>query len=438
MSSFEDIAKELKSQAELVHEMRKANDEAIKAKADGKAFAELEAKVNAMNADLDKKADRIEKLQAELLASKSPDMSSAKSEADLREEVKQFNLQMRADLQSKGKPIMGDMGADEYKHYKSAFLKVQAGVKFEQLPEAERKALQAGSDPDGGYLLPASTTGATVKKIYDQSVMRQICNVQTISTNKISGLIDNDEASAGWVSELGTRSDSDTPQVGKWEIEAFELYAMPKASQTLLDDAAVDVEAWLAQHVADKIARVESTAFWQGTGVGQARGLTTYTTAATADSSRSWGQFEHVKSGANGAFHTTQFDPVVEMIGAMKPQYLNNARFVMTRAVRTAARKLKESTTNRYLWEPGMQAGAPDTLMGYPVLTDEFMPALTTDSLSLAFGDFRAAYTIVDRIGIRTLRDPFTAKPYVVFYTTKRVGGGAVNFEAVKFIKFAS
>jgi HK97 family phage major capsid protein len=252
------------------------------------------------------------------------------------------------------------------------------------------------------------------------------------------GIVDNDEASAGWVSELGTRSDTDTPQVGKWEIEAYEMYAMPKASQTILDDSAVDVETWTAGKIADKFGRVEGTAFWTGTCVGQPRGLTTYTTAATADSSRSWGVFEHVNSGANGAFHTTQFDPVHDLVGALKPQYAASAVFVMPRAVRTAARKLKESTTNRYLWEPSMQAGLPETFMGYPVRTDEYMPALGTGSLSLAFGDFREAYTIVDRIGIRTLRDPFTAKPYVVFYTTKRTGGGAVNTEAVKFLRFAS
>jgi HK97 family phage major capsid protein len=434
--NIQEVKNLIQAQGEAWHEFKKTNDELLKAKADGKAVSDLQVKLDAISADMDKKSDALKSLQDALVKLNSPG-GEGKGDENFNAEVKQFNLLMRADLQAKGKAITGDMNADDYKQYKSAFLKTAAGVKFEQLSEGERKALQAGSDPDGGYLLPASTTGMTVKKVYEQSVMRQIANVQTISTGKISGLIDNDEASAGWVSELGTRSDSDTPQVGKWEIEAFELYAMPKASQTLLDDAAVDVEGWLAQHVADKIARVESTAFWNGTGVGQPRGLATYTTAATSDATRAWGQFEHVASGASGAFHTTQFDPVVEMMGALKPQYAANAKHVMTRGVRTSARKLKESTTNRYLWEPSMQAGAPETFMGYPVLTDEFMPALAANSLSWAFGDFKSGYTIVDRIGIRVLRDPYTAKPYIVFYTTKRTGGGAVNFEAVKFLKFA-
>ncbi|MCB1567835.1 MAG: phage major capsid protein, partial [Xanthomonadales bacterium] len=199
-----------------------------------------------------------------------------------------------------------------------------------------------------------------------------------------------------------------------------------------------DVEAWLARKVADKFARVEGSAFWTGNGVGKPRGLASYTTAATGDDTRAWGQFEHVLSGANGDFHTTQFDPIHTLMGAFKDQYLNNAQFVMRRAVRTSARKQKESTTNRYLWEPGLQVGAPERFMGYPVRVDEYMPALTTGSLSLAFGDFAQAYQIVDRMGVRTLRDPYTAKPYVVFYSTKRTGGGAVNFEAVKFLKFSS
>jgi HK97 family phage major capsid protein len=206
----------------------------------------------------------------------------------------------------------------------------------------------------------------------------------------------------------------------------------------VLDDAATDVEGWLARKVADKFARVEGTAFWQGTGAGQPRGLAAYTTAATADATRAWGSFEHVVTGANGDFHTTQFDPVHSLMGAMKDHFLNNAQFVMRRAVRTKARLLKESTTNRYLWEPGMQVGQPERLMGYPVRVDEYMPTLATGSLSLAFGDFRQAYTIVDRLGVRTLRDPFTAKPYVVFYSTKRTGGGALNYEAVKFLKFST
>lgn len=145
-----------------------------------------------------------------------------------------------------------------------------------------------------------------------------------------------------------------------------------------------------------------------------------------------------MKTGAAGAFHTTKADPLQDLIGAFKDQYLQNASFAMRREVRTLIRKMKEATSDRYLWEPSLQAGQPDRLLGYPVRIDQFMPALATDSLSLALGDFKQAYLIVDRLGIRTLRDPYTAKPWVLFYSTKRTGGGAQNTEAVKFLKFSS
>jgi HK97 family phage major capsid protein len=434
---LKDIAQTLEDQGRAFEQFKKANDELIKAKAEGKAVADLEAKVATLSAALDNLSDAkaaIEELQKK---ANRPDHGTDSSAKALADEVKAFNVSIRSEMASKGRaPVEFD--AKTYGEYKSGFFKLMAGATMDSLSTDERKAMQAGSDPDGGYFLPHSTTGRMVTILQEQSIMRQIASVQTISTDKIEGLVDNDEADAGWVAELGTRSDSETPQVGKWEIQAHEMYAMPKISQKLIDDGANDVEGWLAGKVADKFGRVEGTAFWQGTGVGQPRGLAAYTTAATADGSRAWGQFEHVVTGANGDFHTTQFDPVHTMMGAFKDHYLNNAQFVMRRAVRTKARLLKESTTNRYLWEPGMQAGAPEKLMGYPVRVDEYMPTLATGSLSMAFGDFKQAYQIVDRIGVRTLRDPYTAKPYVVFYTTKRTGGGAVDFEAVKFIKFST
>ncbi|MBP9805816.1 MAG: phage major capsid protein [Candidatus Accumulibacter sp.] len=436
---LKDIAQTLEDQGKAFEAFKTANDKLIAAKAEGKAVGDLTAEVEKLSAELDKLAEvktAIEELQKK--ANRPQTDSEVKSAAEMAAEVKGFNIALRAEYQAKGKQFPGEMDVKAYSQYKSGFFKVASGVSLDDLSADERKAMSAGSDPDGGYLLPHATQGATLSKIYEQSVMRQLATVQTISTNDIEGLLDNDEASAGWVSELGTRSDTSTPQVGKWRIEAHEMYAMPKVSQRILDDAATNVEAWLSGKIADKFARVEGTAFWQGTGTGQPKGLASYATAATGDATRDWGTFEHVVSGANGTFHTTQFDPVVNLIGALKDQYLANATFAMRRSVRTAARLLKESTTNRYLWEPGMQIGSPERLMGYPVRVDEYMPALATGSLSLAFGDFKQAYLIVDRMGMRTLRDPFTAKPYVVFYTTKRTGGGAQNTEALKFLKFST
>ncbi len=433
------IAQTLEDQGKALKAFREANDELLKAKADGKAFGDLEAKVKTLGDELDKLDDiktAIEELQKK--ANRPQNDSEVKSAADLAEEVKSFNIMLRADFQSKGKPAPSEVDAKGYTEYKSAFFKVMTGTPLDNLSSDERKAMSAGSDPDGGYLLPPSTVGRMVSKLYEQSTMRQLATVQTISTDKLEGIVDNNEADAGWVSELGTRSDTTTPTVGKYEIGAHEMYAMPKASQKILDDAATNVEAWLAGKVADKFARVEGAGFTTGTGVGQPRGLFSYTTAATGDDSRAWGQFEHVVTGANGAFHTTKADPLQDLIGAFKDQYLNGASWLMRRELRTDIRKMKEATSDRYLWEPSLQMGQPDRLLGYPARVDQYVPAKATGSLSLAFGNFAEAYTIVDRMGIRTLRDPYTAKPYVVFYSTKRTGGGAVNFEAVKFLKLST
>lgn len=433
-----EVKRIIAEQGEVFEEFKRSLAALESGKAEAKAIGDVTAKIETLSAALDKLADGKAQLEAQLLKMQRP---GGASEGDVKQaelEVKQFNTALRADFAVKGRAYPGDITREHYAEYKSGFFKMIAGVSFDSLEPTERKAMQTGSDPDGGYMLPASTQGAIVTRTFEQSIMRQICDVQTITTEKIEGLVDNDEADAGWVSELGTRNDTDTPQVQKYEIVAHEMYAQPKASQKVLDDAATDIEGWLAAKVADKFGRVEGLAFWQGSGVGQARGLASYTTAATPDSTRAWGQFEHVVSGANGAFHTTQFDPVLDLQGALKEVYQPNAQFLMRRNVRTAARKLKESTTNRYLWEPGMQVGEPERLMGYPARVDEYMPTLTTGSLSFAFGDFRRAYKIVDRMGIRVLRDPYTAKPYVKFYSTRRVGGGALDFEAVKFLKFST
>ena len=439
MSDILEIKTMLEERKKAYDELQKTVTELKSANDGGKAIGDLTAKVELLTKSCDKfdeMKEAFDELQKK--ANRPQTDSEFKAANELTAETKGFNIALRAEYQAKGKAFPGELSTDAYKQYKSGFLKMVSGVSIDDLSSDERKAMSAGSDPDGGYLLPQSTVGATLSKIYEQTVMRQLANVQTISTNDIEGIIDNDEASAGWVSELGSRSDTATPTVGKWRIEAHEMYAMPKISQRILDDAATDVEAWLSNKVADKFARVEGAAFWTGTGVGQPKGLAAYTTAATSDDSRAWGQFEHIKTGANGAFHTTKADPLQELIGAFKSQYLQNASFCMRRELRTDIRKMKEATSDRYLWEPSLQAGAPDRLLGYPVYIDQYMPAKATDSLSLAFGDFKQAYTIVDRMGIRTLRDPFTAKPYVVFYSTKRTGGGAQNTEALKFLKLSA
>lgn len=439
MSDILEIKQMLEDRKKAYDELQKTVTELKAAQVDGKAIGDLTAKVETLSKacdQFDELKDALDDLQKK--ANRPQNDVEAKSAADLAEETKNFNIALRADFQMKGKSHPGDLSVEAYTQYKSAFFKMAVGATLESLTADERKAMSAGSDPDGGYLLPHATAGRMLGKIYEQSTMRQLADVQTISSNDIEGILDNDEASAGWVSELGSRTETTTPTVGKWRIEAHEMYAMPKASQRILDDAATNVESWLAGKIADKFARVEGAAFWNGDGVGKPKGLAAYATAATGDDTRAWGTFQHVVTGADGAFHTTKADPLQDLIGSFKDQYLQNASFVMRREVRTDIRKMKEATSDRYLWEPSLQAGQPDRLLGYPTRIDQYMPAKASGSLSLAFGDFRQAYLIVDRMGIRTLRDPYTAKPWVLFYSTKRTGGGAQNTEAVKFLKFST
>jgi HK97 family phage major capsid protein len=298
----------------------------------------------------------------------------------------------------------------------------------------ERKALSVGSDPDGGYVVYPDMSGRIVQKVFETSPMRAYASVQVVSTDALEGLYDNNEASSGWVGEFESRAETNTPQIGKWRIPVHELYAKPKATQKLLDDASINMEAWLAGKVAEKFARDESTAFVSGNGINRPRGFLTYTSGTTIP-----GQIERIKTGVSSAFAADPngLDKLLDALYALKAPYRANAVWFMPRLVTALARKLQDSD-GQYQWQPSSQAGQPATFLGYPVAAFEDFETLAANSLSMAVGDMREAYQIVDRIGIRTLRDPYSAKPYVEFYTTKRVGGDVVNFEAIKLIEFGS
>jgi len=229
-----------------------------------------------------------------------------------------------------------------------------------------------------------------------------------------------------------------TPEVGQWKIPVFWIDTEPKATMQLLDDASVDIEAWLAGKVSNKFARFENAEFVGGNANkirGFARG---YSVAADSGSGVAWASIGYVATGVNGDFAASaKGDKLFDLMGTLKNEYLSNAAWFTNRAVVTAIRKFKDGQNN-YLWQPSFIAGQPETIMGFPVVRMEDMPAIATDSYSLAFGNMAEAYQIVDRQGIRVLRDNLTSKPYVKFYTTKRTGGGMVNFEAIKLMKFAS
>lgn len=293
----------------------------------------------------------------------------------------------------------------------------------------EKKVLAVDSDPDGGYWVTPEMSSQVISKVFETSPMRNVATIETISTDALEIPDDLNEADSGWTSERGVRNETNTPQIGVRRIPVHELYAMPKATQTLLDDAKIDIESWLSRKVADKLARLENTAFINGTGSGQARGILTYPAGTTNP-----GQIEQINSENASAITA---DGLRSLFYALKSPYVNDARWLMSRSTVESISKLKDSS-NQYLWEPSLQAGEPQTLLGHPIERMEDMPAVAANSLSIVFGDWKQAYTIVDRTGIRVLRDPFSSKPFVLFYTTKRTGGDVTNFEACVIQKTAA
>jgi len=421
--------------------------------AQGKAFEEFKSANDAMQAEIKKlgaadaiTVDKVEKLSKALDEQGDRLKAAQKHAEEVEAKMNRAGLghnggpAMEAEQKaaaSFGRQVGQDMSVEDFRDYKRGFDTYLR--KGDATPAAERKALSVGSDPDGGYLVTPDTSGRIIAKLYETSPMRQLANVVTIGTDTYEGLIDNGEASAGWVGETATRTETTTPQLGKWLIPVAEMYAMPSATQKVLDDAVLDLESWLAMKVADKFARVENAAFVSGDGVAKPRGLLTYTMSTTADATRPWGAFQYIFTGTSGGFGTTTngTDKLLDVIYSLKSGHRNNARWFMNRGTVGAVRKIKDGQGN-YAWQPSTQIGQPATLLGFPVAEGEDMPAIGADSFSIAFGDFAETYQIVDRVGISVLRDPYTSKGSVLFYSRKRVGGGAIHFEALKFLKFGT
>lgn len=300
----------------------------------------------------------------------------------------------------------------------------------------EVKALSTQTDPDGGYLVPSETESEIGRVLSEASPIRAIADVRQVSGSSLKKPIATSGAMAGWVGEEETRPETAAPVLSEMEFPTMELYAMPAATQSLLDDSAVNIEEWLAAEVQIAFAEQEGTAFVNGDGIRKPRGFLSY--EVVEDDTWSWGKLGYIPSGANGAFATSNpQDALVDLVYAIKSGYRSNAHWVMNRTTQSEIRKFKDADGN-YLWQPGLAAGQPATLLNFAITEAEDMPDIASDATALAFGDFRRGYLVVDRLGVRTLRDPYTRKPYVLFYTTKRVGGGVQNFEAIKLMKFAA
>jgi HK97 family phage major capsid protein len=299
----------------------------------------------------------------------------------------------------------------------------------------EGKAMSTAVAADGGYLVDPQTADTIRSLLVSTSSLRAIANVVQVEATSFDVLVDRSEVGSGWATEAASTTETASPTIERISIKLHELSAMPKASQRLLDDSAFDVEGWLAGKIATRFIRAEAQAFINGDGVDKPKGILQ---AAKIDNDVwAWGSLGYVPTGAAADFATTDaVDCIINLVYALGADYRANAAFVMNSKTSGAVRKMKDAD-GRFMWSDGLAAGEPARLMGYPVLICEDMPDIAANAYAIAFGDFNAGYTIAERPDLRILRDPFSAKPNVLFYASKRVGGDVTDFAAIKLLKIA-
>jgi HK97 family phage major capsid protein len=389
---------------QMFEEFKASNDERLAAHG-RRADVLLEEKVDRINAALDAQMKRIDDLA---LKSARPALEGVRARAAdgvAREHKSAFEAYVR----------QGESGA---------------------LRTLETKAMSAGANADGGYLVPAELEHEIGRRLAAISPIRAIASVREISGGVYKKPFMTAGPATGWVGETDARTQTTSPTLDALSFPAMELYAMPAATAALLDDSAVNIDEWIASEVELTFAVQEGAAFVNGDGSNKPKGFLQYDTVANG--SWVWGKLGYVASGSAGAFPgSNPSDVLVDTIYALKAGYRQNGTFVMNRKTQAAIRKFKDSGGG-YLWQPPVQAGGRASLMSFPLIEAEDMPDIAANSLSIAFGDFRRGYLVVDRLGVRVLRDPYSAKPYVLFYTTKRVGGGVQDFDAIKLVKFAA
>jgi HK97 family phage major capsid protein len=423
MSEVQDLKTKMDAIHKTVHDFQEKNDEILK------KFGDVDP--------LDAKA--LDKMNDAITAAEKQAKDAADAIAKKDDEAKALESKM-ADLEAAlNRPVSQDgekaMTAEQVEH-KAAFDKFMRKGAEENLKDLERKALSVGTDADGGYAVPEQVDTMIEKLLVDISPMRAVAGQVTVGTSDYKKLVNVGGIASGWVGETASRSETNTSQLSEVVPPIGEVYANPAATQTMLDDAMFDAEAWLASEVAEEVARAENAAFISGTGTAQPKGFLNETVATTADGTRAFGQIQYRATGVDGDWAASnEADALIDLVHDLRSGYRTGATWMMSNLTLASVRKLKDGDGN-YLWRPGLADGQPATILGYNVAEAEDMPEIASDSLSIAFGNFRRGYLIVDRIGTRVLRDPFTNKPYVHFYTTKRVGGKTINSECIKLLKF--
>jgi HK97 family phage major capsid protein len=392
----------LESQGQAFEEFKKTNDARLKAVEAGKGAADFDAKLATINGAIDQ-------LQADL----------------------------KAAAKKAGRPgTGGDVDPAKAEH-KTAYGRFLRKGDDSNLAELQLKAYNITTEADGGYAVPEEIDRDILAQMVDVSPIREIANVRTIGSSDYKKLVNVRGTASGWVDEDDARTATASSSMAQVTPFMGEIYAYPQATQQMLDDVFFNAEAHIIDECSSEFAVKEGAAFAVGDGVKKPKGFLAYATAATADSARAFGTLEHVATGVAGDWAAAnKSDILITLVHKLKAGLRANARWVTNKSLLAEIRTFK-NTDGDYIWKPGLEAGQPSMLLGYEVTEAEDVPVKAASSLSLAFGDFKRGYTIVDRIGTRILRDPYTNKPYVGFYVTKRLGGMVVDSQAIKVLKFA-
>lgn len=385
-------------------------------------LAEMTAKYDAKLTEITAEKSAIGKLKSET------DAKLEKAQADaieMKQRLDAFETEMNRPGQAGG----DDAAEVEARKEFNKFMRKDGNGNI------EIRAMNEGSDPDGGYLVMPTISNQLITRVFESSPMRQLATVETVSGDSLDVLIDDQAAGAEWVGETQEPSETGTPQIGFKNIPVHKLSAKPHATQDFLDDSNMNIEQWLENKVADEFARKEATGYISGSGVKQPRGILTYDNYGSPGVYKR-NAIEQILSGSSGAFTADGF---IEQQNSLKEPYQDNAHWLIKRASFGQVRKLKTSD-GQFLLGLGVDLTGKQqmTILGKPVMFADDMPAVAANALSVAYGDFRKGYTVVDRRGISILRDPYTNKPYVIFYTTKRVGGDVTKTEAIKLQKLAA
>ena len=349
--------------------------------------------------------------------------------AALRSDVDEVKARVDRIGRAAARPALGGSGDLEVKGFVDGYLRRGSTL--------ELKSVRGTVPGDGGYAVPRQIDALIARALADISPIRSIAQVVQTGSAGYRKLVTLGGTASGWVSETAGRPETATPSFAEIAPPTGELYANPAASQAMLDDADFDLEAWLASEIAMEFARAEGAAFVNGTGTGQPKGFLAGPTASTGDDVRAFGTLQFIGSGNATGFGTDADTRLIDLVHALKSGYRQGASFVMNSATLAAVRKLK-SADGSFLWQPGIAEGQPDRLLGYPVVEAANMPDIAANAFPIAFGNFRAGYLIAERSATEVLRDPFTNKPFVHFYATKRVGGQVLDSAAIKLLKIAA